>query len=107
MTPRFFPVVVAEMLRQGFTADEIAKVGGGSYCRVFWTGYVRACVIATRLRYTREHRTQFGINLQLRSYPAVRRGRRKIVALHACDVLSNQRPIDGSTKKLYSSSTSP
>lgn len=31
----FFPAVVAEMLRQGFTLDEIAKVGGGNYCRVF------------------------------------------------------------------------
>lgn len=31
----FFPAVVAEMLRQGFTQDEISKVGGGNYCRVF------------------------------------------------------------------------
>jgi hypothetical protein len=23
------------MLRQGFTPDEIAKIGGGNYCRVF------------------------------------------------------------------------
>jgi membrane dipeptidase len=35
LTPGFFPAVVAEMLRQGFTADEIARVGGGNYCRVF------------------------------------------------------------------------
>jgi membrane dipeptidase len=31
----FFPAVVAEMLTQGFTPDEIVKVGGGNYCRVF------------------------------------------------------------------------
>jgi len=31
----FFLAVVAEMLRQGFSPDEIAKVGGGNYCRVF------------------------------------------------------------------------
>jgi membrane dipeptidase len=31
----FFNAVVAEMLRQGFTPDEIAKVGGGNYYRVF------------------------------------------------------------------------
>lgn len=31
----FFNAVVTEMLRQGFTPDEIAKVGGGNYCRVF------------------------------------------------------------------------
>ncbi len=31
----FFYSVVAEMLRQGFSADEISKVGGGNYCRVF------------------------------------------------------------------------
>jgi hypothetical protein len=35
LTQGFFPAVVAEMLRQDFTADEIAKVGGGNYCRVF------------------------------------------------------------------------
>jgi membrane dipeptidase len=35
LTHGFFPAVVAEMLRQGFTADEIAKVCGGNYCRVF------------------------------------------------------------------------
>jgi membrane dipeptidase len=31
----FLPAVVAEMLTQGFTPDEIVKVGGGNYCRVF------------------------------------------------------------------------
>jgi membrane dipeptidase len=31
----FFPVVVEEMLRQGFTPEDITKVGGGNYCRVF------------------------------------------------------------------------
>jgi membrane dipeptidase len=35
LTQGFFPTVVAEMLRQGFTGDEIVKVGGGNYCRVF------------------------------------------------------------------------
>jgi membrane dipeptidase len=35
LTGGFFPVVVGEMLHQGFTPDEIAKVGGGNYCRVF------------------------------------------------------------------------
>jgi membrane dipeptidase len=35
LTGGFFHAVVGEMLRQGFTTDEIAKVGGGSYCRVF------------------------------------------------------------------------
>jgi membrane dipeptidase len=31
----FFPAVVGEMLLQGFTPDEIGKVGGGNFCRVF------------------------------------------------------------------------
>ncbi len=31
----FFKAVVAEMLRQGFSPDEIGKVGGGNFCRVF------------------------------------------------------------------------
>ena len=31
----FFPAVVGEMLTQGFVPDEIVKVGGGNYCRVF------------------------------------------------------------------------
>lgn len=35
MTGGFFKAVVVEMLRQGFTPDEIVKVGGGNYCRVF------------------------------------------------------------------------
>ena len=35
MTEGFFYAVVSEMLRQGFTAEDIGKVGGGNYCRVF------------------------------------------------------------------------
>jgi len=35
LTGGFFLPVVAEMLRQGFTPDDIAKVGGGNFCRVF------------------------------------------------------------------------
>jgi membrane dipeptidase len=31
----FFPAVIQEMLTQGFTADDIVKIGGGNYCRVF------------------------------------------------------------------------
>jgi len=31
----FFPAVVGEMLLQGFTPDEIGKVGGGNFCRIF------------------------------------------------------------------------
>jgi membrane dipeptidase len=31
----FFYAVVGEMLRQGFSSDDIGKVGGGNYCRVF------------------------------------------------------------------------
>lgn len=31
----FFPAVVGEMLRQGFTPEDIGKVGGGNFCRVF------------------------------------------------------------------------
>ena len=31
----FFPAVVGEMLRQGFSPGEIGKVGGGNYCRIF------------------------------------------------------------------------
>lgn len=34
-TGSFFPSVVAEMLRQGFTPEEIGKIGGGNYCRIF------------------------------------------------------------------------
>jgi membrane dipeptidase len=35
MTSGLFYAVAGEMLRQGFTAGEIGKVGGGDYCRVF------------------------------------------------------------------------
>jgi membrane dipeptidase len=35
LTGGFFPAVVGEMLVQGFTADDIGKVGGGNFCRVF------------------------------------------------------------------------
>jgi membrane dipeptidase len=35
LTGGFFPAVVGEMLRQGFTAGDIGKVGGGNFCRVF------------------------------------------------------------------------
>lgn len=35
LTQGFFPVIAGEMLRQGFTPDDISKVGGGNYCRVF------------------------------------------------------------------------
>ena len=31
----FFPAVVGEMLRQGFTPEDIGKVCGGNFCRVF------------------------------------------------------------------------
>jgi membrane dipeptidase len=31
----FFYAVAGEMLQQGFTADEIGKIGGGNFCRVF------------------------------------------------------------------------
>jgi membrane dipeptidase len=31
----FFPAVVGEILLQGFTPEEISKVGGGNFCRVF------------------------------------------------------------------------
>ncbi|MBI1177694.1 hypothetical protein GC207_09670 [bacterium] len=31
----FFPAIVAEMLRQGFSSEDILKVGGGNYCRAF------------------------------------------------------------------------
>jgi membrane dipeptidase len=31
----FFYAVAGEMLRQGFTREEIRKIGGGNYCRVF------------------------------------------------------------------------
>jgi membrane dipeptidase len=35
LTGGFFAATVGEMLRQGFTPDEIGKVGGGNFCRVF------------------------------------------------------------------------
>jgi membrane dipeptidase len=35
LTVGFFYAVVGEMLLQGFKPDEISKVGGGNYCRVF------------------------------------------------------------------------
>jgi membrane dipeptidase len=35
LTGGFFYAVVGEMLRQGFSSDDIGKVGGGNYCRVF------------------------------------------------------------------------
>jgi membrane dipeptidase len=31
----FYYAVVAEMLKQGFKDAEIAKIGGGNFCRVF------------------------------------------------------------------------
>lgn len=30
-----FPAIIGEMLRQGFSPDDIGKVGGKNYCRVF------------------------------------------------------------------------
>jgi membrane dipeptidase len=35
LTGGFFNVVAGEMLAQGFTPDDIGKVGGGNFCRVF------------------------------------------------------------------------
>lgn len=35
VTGGFLPIVVAEMLRQGFARDEIVKITGGNFCRVF------------------------------------------------------------------------
>jgi membrane dipeptidase len=37
LTGGFFRAVVGEMLLQGFTPDDIGKVSGGNYCRVFGT----------------------------------------------------------------------
>jgi membrane dipeptidase len=31
----FFYAVAGEMLKQGFAPDEIGKIGGGNFCRVF------------------------------------------------------------------------
>ncbi len=35
LTEGFFHAVVGEMLLQGFTPDDVGKVGGGNFCRVF------------------------------------------------------------------------
>jgi membrane dipeptidase len=35
LTGGFFHAVLGEMLLQGFTPDDIGKVGGGNYCRIF------------------------------------------------------------------------
>jgi membrane dipeptidase len=35
VTASFFPAVLGEMLSQGFAPDDIGKVGGGNYCRIF------------------------------------------------------------------------
>jgi membrane dipeptidase len=35
LTGGFFPAVVGELLLQGFTPEDIGKVGGGNFCRVF------------------------------------------------------------------------
>jgi membrane dipeptidase len=35
LTGGFFPAVVGEMLLQGFTPDDIGKVAGGNFCRIF------------------------------------------------------------------------
>ena len=35
LTGGFFSAVAEEMLRQGFTPEDITKAGGGNYCRVF------------------------------------------------------------------------
>jgi membrane dipeptidase len=32
---RFFYAVAGEMLKQGFAPNEIGKIGGGNFCRVF------------------------------------------------------------------------
>ena len=37
MSGGFFDVIVREMLRQGFSPEDIGKIGGGNYCRVFGT----------------------------------------------------------------------
>ena len=38
LTGGFFYGVVDEMLLQGFTSDDIGKIVGGNYCRVFGLG---------------------------------------------------------------------
>ncbi len=35
LTGGFFPAVVGEMQRQSFTPDDIGKVAGGNFCRIF------------------------------------------------------------------------
>lgn len=35
MTQGFFPSIVAELLKQGFKPEDISKIGGGNFCRVF------------------------------------------------------------------------
>lgn len=35
VTEGFLPVVISEMLQQGFAEDAITKIAGGNYCRVF------------------------------------------------------------------------
>lgn len=35
LTGGFFYAVVGELLLQGFTPDDIGKIGGGNFCRVF------------------------------------------------------------------------
>jgi membrane dipeptidase len=35
VTAEFFPAVAGEMLSQGFAPDDISKVSGGNYCRIF------------------------------------------------------------------------
>jgi membrane dipeptidase len=35
LTGGFFQAVAGEMLAQGFTPEDIGKVGGGNFCRVF------------------------------------------------------------------------
>jgi membrane dipeptidase len=34
-TRGFFPAVAEEMLKAGFTSEEIAKIAGGNFCRLF------------------------------------------------------------------------
>jgi hypothetical protein len=34
LTQGFFPMIVAEMLRQGLTPEDVSKVAGGNYWRV-------------------------------------------------------------------------
>jgi membrane dipeptidase len=43
----FYYTVVDSMIQAGFTEDEIGKIGGGNFCRIFDAGYCRA--LATKL----------------------------------------------------------